>query len=250
MTGQRLPVFPDILKKCVTEVMVDSLSELMEKRHLYQGFDLMDAAKAWAKGVFLHARELRNASGRAVPPGEKPVEQYKNDYRKNVEELWTFWGEATGVLLPPQENDYPGCAIPALHLRCSACRGDRTFSPIAVHACGYGFSKAKRHQAWDFEYKCPKCENPLHFFIVRDGSRVKLCGRFPFEEVAVPDIFPEIAGRYISKAIVASNTGNCLASDLYLRVAIEQFWKSIPQVMSQCTHEKPSGEELGDAYAA
>ncbi len=250
MAGNSILVWDSIQNHACRRLAL-GLTDLLENRHLYQSFDMADARQEWAASAHQKERSRNKPSmllggGHLAPT--KSADQFEGDYTRYVDNLWTFHLETEGAVLQADLQDHPGCPVPALNLRCSHCKAGRTFIPLAVHPCGHGWYKGKPQQSWSFEYHCPTCKNCLHFFLTREGNRLRLCGRFPAKEVEVPDEFPELLSKYISEAKIATQAGKHLAGVLYLRVGIEQFWRSLPEVMLQCPHEKPTGEQLGDAY--
>ena len=76
-----------------------------------------------------------------------------------------------------------------------------------------------------------------------------LCGRSPMEVVKVSSVIPKETVRYFRDAVIAHNSGQTLAGLFLLRVFVEQFWKSVPEVVAALsTNPRPSGDELGEAY--
>ncbi|HTQ31263.1 MAG TPA: hypothetical protein VMI53_08635, partial [Opitutaceae bacterium] len=74
-------------------------------------------------------------------------------------------------------------------------------------------------------------------------------GRDPFEEISVADVLPKSHSKFIGNALIAYQAGQTLAGIFYLRVFVEQFWKSLPAIAAQLEKEpRLSGEKMGEIY--
>jgi hypothetical protein len=106
--------------------------------------------------------------------------------------------------------------LPTLKLYCpsSACRRVEAHNPFSdwnlVDTKTYGSHSAKgmRIQLFVVGNECQSCKGlPVVFSVKRDGPKLTLVGRDPFEMVDVPSYIPKWVEQYFSKSIVAQQTG-------------------------------------------
>jgi hypothetical protein len=77
--------------------------------------------------------------------------------------------------------------------------------------------------------------------------KLTISGRWPIEEVKVPNHIPKCVRNYYSDAIIADHTGMTLCALFMLRTVIEQFWESLGLRNGE---ERTTGDELGVRYKA
>ncbi len=222
---------------------------LLQERHLYQGVNLMDGSEGWVGPIHraFEADRLTPRIGTSAVIAVSSPASFAQKYALYVAGFsWHFY-VSSGAMLQI-ELDQPCAYLPPVDALCSECASLRTFSPSKVIGHELRSRGDKCNQSWVFSYACAKCANPLEFYLFRDGSNLKICGRFPIE---VRDVCPEIPKdirEFISEASIAADTGNVLAGIFFLRVAVEQFFRSQAEVMKLCVGARPSGDELGAAY--
>jgi len=69
------------------------------------------------------------------------------------------------------------------------------------------------------------------------------------ETVEIPAMIPKAHADRFGSSIIAFQSGHILAAIFLLRVFIEQYWRSIGEVMKSLESKKrPTGDEIGAAY--
>jgi hypothetical protein len=226
------------LTRSVNQAIADQFKVLLETKHLYQSVVAVDFEtmhRDIAKQVPIYRQafeefvdELRNAE---LTPSEQPL-------------VLAHRYEMATLLL---QN---------VKLFCSRCKQRETFSPtfymdatrkvaernrsgeirIALHP--------HRFQVFALVYQCESCkDSPMSFLVKRQGWKLTVEGRSPFEEVEVPKFIPKHEEWLFRGAIVAAQTGNTLAGLFYLRCFIEQFARRQTGMRGRQT-----GEEMLDTY--
>ena len=122
--------------------------------------------------------------------------------------------------------------LPTIQTRCPHCKGRWPFNPMEADR---NWEKSRQSSAvqWFFlSYECQNCKGePVRFLIRRTREKLTLCGRDPIEAVEVPTVIPKDHAPRFSGSIVAYQSGQTLAAIFLLRVFVEQFWRSIPEVI-------------------
>ena len=99
-------------------------------------------------------------------------------------------------------------------------------------------------------YLCQYCkEQPIRFLLRRTVNKLTLAGREPFETIELPSYLPKKQSKHFRSAIIASHAGQTLAGICVLRIFVEQYWKSVPEVVHALKDKvRPTGDELAEAY--
>jgi hypothetical protein len=152
----------------------------------------------------------------------------------------------------PQRSQAIPCALPpTAHTYCAVCKDRWPFNP--VRSLGRVEHGQTNHsdQWFDLVYQCQSCKTELvRFYVRRQGRKLTLCGRDPFEEVAVPAVLPKDHAGFFGSAMLACQSEQTLAGIFLLQVFIEQFWRSLAPVKALLKAKpKATGDELGRAYA-
>jgi hypothetical protein len=248
----------DQIKTKLGENISTSLRALLAEKHLYQSVTvdlsfLDQAATNRHQQARLQAAQPSIGGGgfRHVPPLEK--------IRAELEIFWTGAWFPTGAKPLVQtgvdilyENDrkvqkYP---LPTVKLACNHCGERGPFNPTGA------LVEIARKSAFDqwlsLSYECQNCKGePIRFLVRRTGNKLTLSGRDPFETIELPSFIPKQHSENLRNALIASHAGQMLAGIFLMRVFIEQFWKSIPEVVDAVKGKsRPTGDELGEAYKA
>ena len=146
--------------------------------------------------------------------------------------------------------------LPSIRATCNTCKTSEPFNPIHAQYL-YSNPLVKPHgqksdQVYLLSYECQGCQSSrqvIRFLIHRTASNLKLCGRDPIEFADVPKEIPKKLATYFATALVAYQSGQNLCGIFMLRVFIEQYWRSIPEVKKILkSNPKPTGDILGQAY--
>jgi hypothetical protein len=242
----------------VGQKISDALRQLLSEKHLYQSVTvasefLDEIAIAAHTEAAIRASEPQSGGGHT--PYVRPLEEFKLSYRKFLEGEWFPSGVAP--LLPTgqdilYENDdtvqkYPA---PTIKVTCNHC-GDRgPFNPVG--ALVETANELDEDQWISFSYECQNCKGePIRFLVRRSGAKLTLSGRDPFETIELPNFIPKTHTANLRNALIANHAGQTLAGIFLMRVFIEQFWKSVPEVIEAAKGKRrPTGDELGAAYKA
>lgn len=197
-----------------------TIKDLLEAKHLYQTVRISEPG------------ELAVAIATKLPGGQDHF----------VDEQLE-WAAGPWSLAGPEDPDYSGRGgsvrpsphprLPDLRLFCQVCARAEPYNPLNCQDCATrSVSRLNAEatsvvQVFVASFLCQGCKSfPEFFFIRREGLKLTLSGRSPIEYVGVPKIIPKHIASFVSKAIVAHQTGHTLAGLFYLRTAIEQWTRS------------------------
>jgi len=143
-------------------------------------------------------------------------------------------------------------SVPNIKTYCTKCGDREPFaslsavpSPCAQPASAFG-EIPQVSQILHLKFKCQSCQTEqVDFLIARKANKLTIVGRWPFEESPAPLFIPKELREHYSKAVITFNAGFLLAAILYLRVLIEQFWRSRNSVLQS---QRATGDELGTSY--
>jgi hypothetical protein len=235
----------------------DAVRQLLSDKHLYQSVNvdvafLDEVAEA-------HHKAERVAAARALSPGRPgrvpEVEEIRGTLDSFVRAPWFPSGARplvdTGMDIlfenDPKVQKYP---LPTVKLTCNHCGEPGPFNPVgALVETG----RRARDNQWTYlSYECQNCKGePIRFLIRRKRTKLTLSGRDPFETIELPSFVPKQHADNLRNALIANHAGQTLAGIFLMRVFIEQFWKSIPDVVTAVKHKaRPTGDELAEAYKA
>lgn len=135
---------------------------------------------------------------------------------------------------------------------CTTCNERRPFASISATSFPYQGTKTEfgqlppSCQTLHIGFCCQSCElEQVDFLISRKAEKLTISGRWPVENQPAPQYIPKAQQGFYSKAIITHNAGFTLAALLYLRVVIEQFWRSLELVDSK---QRMTGDEFGSIY--
>jgi hypothetical protein len=226
----------------VNQAIAEKLKELLETKHLYQNVvvDVPALFEKYFAQLILDNQQLA---------------------------LRRFSAEVLVLNLVPSETEIyasvdrryqlPTLLLQNVKLYCSVCKQRETFSPTVCFDVSEEVAERRKNssrmashpasfQLFVLTYQCETCRKvPVAFIVKRNGWKLTLEGRSPFEEVVVPKFIPKGERWLFSGAIVATQTGNTLAGLFYLRSFIEQFARRQTGIW-----DRQPGEVILDAYQA
>jgi hypothetical protein len=147
----------------------------------------------------------------------------------------------------PKVQKYP---LPTVKLTCNHCGERGPFNPVGALV---ETARRDRDNQWvHLSYECQNCKGePIRFLVRRRRTKLTLSGRDPFETIELPSFIPKQHADNLRNALIANHAGQTLAGIFLMRVFIEQFWKSIPEVFAAVKGKaRPTRDELGEAYKA
>jgi len=230
---------------------------LLSDKHLYQSVNvdvafLDEVATAEHKAAQVAAASSLSPGG----PGRVPdLEQVRANLESLVRAAWFPSGARalvdTGMDIlyenDPKVQKYP---LPTVKLTCNHCDERGPFNSVGALV---ETARGHRDNQWTYlSYECQNCKGePIRFLIRRRGTKLTLSGRDPFETIELPSFIPKQHSNNLRNALIANHAGQTLAGIFLMRVFIEQFWKSIPEVVAAVEGKvRPTGDELGEAYKA
>ena len=236
----------------------DALRSLLSEKHLYQSTIVDTQFLDGAAAEQHHAAKMRAAQpsiGGGGRPHVPPVDQISANLDKFLLGAWFPTGAPplvqTGADILFQNNTkVQKFALPTVKLTCNHCEERGPFNPVG--ALVETARKAKTDQWFSFSYECQNCKGePIRFLVRRTGNRLTLSGRDPFETIEIPAFVPRKHADNFRNALIANHAGQTLAGIFLLRVFVEQFWKTIPEVAEAVQDKsRPTGDELAEAYKA
>jgi hypothetical protein len=237
--------------------IAEAVRDLLSDKHLYQSVNV-DVAFLDEVAAAEHKAE-RLAAARSISPGRAgrvpDVEQIRANLESLVRVAWFPSGARplvdTGMDIlhqnDPKVQKYP---LPTVKLTCNHCGERGPFNPVG--ALVENARRASDNQWVYLSYECQNCKGePIRFLIRRKKTKLTLSGRDPFETIELPSFVPKQRADNLRNALIANHAGQTLAGVFLMRVFIEQFWKSLPEVIAAVKHKaRPTGDELGEAYKA
>lgn len=244
----------DPLKLSLSKAVSEAMRLLLSTRHLYQSVTVdvkfLDAAAATR-----HAEAAANGSrprgiGTGTRPYVPPVASFRAGLQGYTQAAWFPINVAplvqtgTDILFhnSPQVQKFP---LPTIRTTCCHCGENEPFNPVGALV---ETSNASCVNQWiSMSYMCQNCkQEPIRFLVRRTGLKLTLCGRDPFETVELPSFIPKKHADNIRNALIANHAGQTLAGIFLMRVFVEQFWKSVPEVANVVKDKpRPTGDELG-----
>jgi hypothetical protein len=235
----------------------DAVRQLLSDKHLYQSVNV-DVAFLDEVAEAHHKAERVAAASSLSPgrPGRVPeLDEIRGTLDSFLRAAWFPSGARplvdTGMDIlyenDPKVQKYP---LPTVKLTCNHCGERGPFNPVgALVETG----RRERDNQWTYlSYECQNCKGePIRFLIRRKRTKLTLSGRDPFETIELPSFIPKQHADNLRNALIANHAGQTLAGVFLMRVFIEQFWKSLPEVIAAVKHKaRPTGDELGEAYKA
>jgi len=235
----------------------DAVRQSLSDKHLYQSVNV-DVAFL-DEVTEAHHKAERIAAARSLSPGRPgrvpELDEIRGTLDSFLRAAWFPSGARplvdTGMDIlyenDPKVQKYP---LPTVKLTCNHCGERGPFNPVgALVETG----RRERDNQWTYlSYECQNCKGePIRFLIRRKRTKLTLSGRDPFETIELPSFIPKQHADNLRNALIANHAGQTLAGVFLMRVFIEQFWKSLPEVTAAVKHKaRPTGDELGEAYKA
>jgi hypothetical protein len=245
----------DAVRATLGSKISEALKELLSKKHLYQStnvdVEFLDQVAA-ARHKEAQIRAATPNLGGGGPPHVPPLDGFRGGLDLFVQTAWFPSGARplvdTGMDIlyenDPKAQKYP---LPTLRMTCDQCDERGPFNPIGALV---NTGRQKTDQ-WTFlSYECQNCKGePVRFLVRRTKTKLTLAGRDPFETIEIPNFIPKQHAENFRNALIASHAGQMLAAIFLMRVFVEQFWKSVPEVADAVKDKlRPTGDELGEAY--
>lgn len=220
------PVYLNQPSPNVAEGVAQAIKRLLSSKHLYQNLNISGATdfscateEQIAEVEFkLHSADLAFTGGQAMRTA----------------------GETLQVNLLNFETYCTRCGDRKPFASLSAVT-----SPLDQPALPFG-ELPPASQILHLRFKCQSCQTEqVDYLIVRKAKKLTIAGRWPVEEYPAPAFIPKELRDHYSKATITFNAGFFLAALVYLRVVIEQFWRS--QNLADLS-QRLTGDELGTLY--
>lgn len=213
----------DQLPANVAQGVAHAIKRLLSSKHLYQNFKISVA------------EDFSNATEGQI--SEIEIKLRFTDIAFTGGQAMRTAGEALQVNLLNCET------------YCTRCGERKAFAPLAAvpsaldqPALPHG-AHAPASQILHLKFKCQSCQTEqVDFLVTRKGERLTIAGRWPIENLSIPKYIPKELHEFYSKAIITYHAGFTLAALFYLRVVIEQFWRSLNLVEST---QRTTGDEYG-----
>jgi len=237
----------------------NALRELLSEKHLYQSVSidltfLDEIAKHQHDAARMHAASPSWLISGGGPPPVQSLQHYRAKLEHCRHLSWFIC--LPDEVVPPMASrtmgqvEVPRVRLPTIKTVCSNrdCGELSPFNPASSFI--RPINAAANQQAFYLTYQCQSCKGPeVQFLVRRADVKLTLCGRDPIETVTVPQVIPKAHAKHFRDAIVAHNSGQTLAGIFLMRVFVEQFWKSVPEVAAAVKGKlRPTGDELGDSY--
>ena len=247
----------DAVRETLGRKISEALQELLSKKHLYQSINVdiefLDRVAA-ARHKEAQIKAATPHLGGGGSPYVPPLNGFRGGLDQFVQAAWFPSGARplvdTGMdVLYENDPKVQKYALPTLKMTCDQCDERGPFNPIGA-LVNKGRQKTDQ---WIFlSYECQNCKGePVRFLVRRTKTKLTLSGRDPFETIELPSFIPKQHSENLRNALIASHAGQMLAGIFLMRVFIEQFWKSIPEVVNAVKGKsRPTGDELGEAYKA
>jgi len=244
----------DEIKQTVSRNITEAFRVLLSDKHLYQSI-YVDVGFLDAEAKQRHEDALIHAASPGTSyhaPG--PVESFREDLQQLIQGRWfpsrvrPLVDTGTDILY---QNDHrqQKYDLPTIKATCPYCEERGPFNPVgALVETG----KKSTDQWISLSYECQNCKGePVRFLVRRTKTKLTLSGRDPFETIEIPNFIPKQHAENFRNALIASHAGQMLAAIFLMRVFVEQFWKSVPEIASAVKGKlRPTGDELGEAYRA
>lgn len=225
------------------ELVTQALKQLLSEKHLYQYAELnWEVYSAFEFEVQENLeKELGDytASAKTFIAGEK---------QKLIETIWVP-NPITDTSYKVLADSVPvGFKLPTINTFCDHCKDRWPFNPVSEGS--YMIQGLGQGEFFYLGYQCQQCKGPpIRFLIRREGVKLRLAGRYPLEVLPTPKELPKKISKYYGNALIAYHAGQTLAGLFFLRVFIEQFWRTIPAVQQLiATKPKATGDEQGSTY--
>jgi len=232
----------ETLEKSITA----TLKQLLSTKHLYQNQEVdLEPVLRTSKELGDFLANSRNYSA-AEPLQKMTLDRLKKDPEIGVIASWAP-DVKYGI---GQFRDLLMFELPSINTYCDRCKHSPPFNPMP-DLCSAALSPSSPITQWYMlAYQCQQCKTEIVQFLVRrDGLKLRLTGRDPIEAVPAPTFLPKDQRKYFSDSIIAHQSGQTLAGIFLLRVFIEQYWRTLPEVQELLKQDsRATGERQGDTY--
>ena len=238
----------------ISEAISAAIKTLLSEKHLYQSvevdFGFLDKRAASNREVAQIAAYTPRTGG-GGPHHVVSLDSFRRELSAQTDGPWcpqnvlvteprnqTAFEGACGVIVP--------FSLPTITTTCGACGKHGPFNPLRA----FVESDRPSLQWVTVPYLCQYCkEGPIRFLLRRTENRLTLAGRDPFETIELPSFLPKKQSQHFRNAIIANHAGQTLAGIFLLRVFVEQYWKSVPEVVNALKDKvRPTGDEMAEAY--
>jgi len=131
---------------------------------------------------------------------------------------------------PPGQSPAANIVLPVIKIFCSEDDRHEPFHPKALHKISLINTNKNVTENLMIEYQCQSCGQSTVFLVRRAGPKMWLTGRSPIEQILVHKDIPKSHKKFISDAILASNSGQVLPGLFMLRTFIEQYTKGQSEI--------------------
>ena len=229
-----------------------AMGVLLTEKHLYQAVDLdLGFLPDLAKRYFDRKPRGPSTAGGSYGPNDTMEDALKaiTGYTKAT---WSPYitGKPNQVIPGTGTGSGPIMfELPTINTYCSACESRPPFNPVPDGS--YLIFGPKEDNLFCLRYVCQQCKEHSVCFLVRreESKKLRLCGRDPLETIPSPTFLPKAHRKFYGDAAIAHHAGQTLAGIFLLRVFVEQFWRSRPEVKPLYDQDpRIPGEKLGEAY--
>jgi hypothetical protein len=229
------------------KAIADAFKELLSAKHLYQYVQIDTAFMDEA--VKEELRQASEPSSHYIAPRFPSIAEGKKMLTAEFKNLcWRPLFEDGEGKKGTTSSETVEFYLPTIHTYCDMCSARWPFD--AVDEPRLPWQGVADGQCFCLPYQCQSCKGPPIWFLVsRDGLKLRLCGRDPIEVLPTPKVLPKHLAKFYSDALIAHHAGQTLAGLFLLRVFVEQFWHSVPDVQKVLEEQpKATGDEQGNAY--
>lgn len=262
MTPETTPAISNLseIEQFASSAISEAIRRLLSEKHLYQSVsvDLAETADAIKEGdrrqAAMHGTNNQTTWIAASTSHGQPAMREATPRERAeilIDRRWSIPASRDWIGHSSTNTPFYFALKPIIaHCPGSNCGKSWAFN-AAAESSYVETSNLEHDQQWfQLVYRCPHCsENSIHFLVRRNGRKLTLCGRDPFEEIEVPRYIPPDQAKFYKWAFVEYYSGQVLAAISLLRIFVEQFWRALPEVKALiATKPKPTGDEMGDAY--
>jgi hypothetical protein len=245
--------FEETAEKVISATVSEALKKLLSEKHIYQSIKCEYEPTMSSLVEHYVKADIRSSQTSLSNPKPRDAAVFKTIFRTLEIRAWYPSNgrplvDAGVDILEQQNKKNQKFELPTIKTTCPSCEEKGPFNPVgALVEMG---RDARDDQWFYFSYECQNCkEEPIRFFVRRESRKLTLVGREPFETVEVPGFIPKRHVKNLRSALVANHGGQTLAAIFLLRVFVEQFWRSIPGVISKIPAKgRFTGDDMGEAY--
>jgi len=230
----------------MAEAVARAFKQLLSEKHLYQYSEVdISFIPTVAKAIHDKMSPTILSGGRTVK--RSTIEDALAYCLGQTNTIWVPRGVISEII-----NFRSGFApldfeLPTINTFCDECQERPPFNPAPKSYLVLG---AGQDELFLLGYQCQQCKGqPISFLVRRESLKLRLAGRYPLEVFQTPKVLPKSVSKYFGNAQIAHHAGQTLAGLFLLRVFIEQFWRTVPEVKKLIeVQPKATGDEQGSAY--